>query len=205
MTGLETCRLLYGFKYFNMVQSIATTKGQRETFLHEVNIPEDEATQYSEIFHTNRMTFNALHELTKEDSSALGITVLGDIKNILWKAKASPTSSLNQAGSAKIFMKAPAAKLPQLNEDMTLPQFRKFKMDWDVFKRITNLPENQIHSQLYNACSESVQNSPVNTESDFFSLTEEKMIETLEKIVTKKCNPMVHRLHSRYIHQLQEE
>ena len=132
------------------------------------------------------MTFNALHELTKEDLSELGITVLGDIENILRKAKASSVSSLNQAGSANIFMKAPAAKLPQLNEDMTLPQFRKFKMDWDVFKRITNLPENQIHAQLYNACSESVQNSLVNTESDFFSLTEEKMIETLEKIVTKK-------------------
>ena len=84
-------------------------------------------------------------------------------------------------------MKAPAVKLPQLNEDMILPQFRKFKMDWDVFKRIKNLPGNQIHAQLYNACSESVQNNLVNTESDFFSLTEEKMIETLEKIVTKNA------------------
>ena len=83
-------------------------------------------------------------------------------------------------------MKAPAAKLCQFNEDITLAQFRKFKMDWGVFKRITNLPENQIHAQLYNACSESVQNSLVNTKSDFFFLTEEKMIETPEKIVTKK-------------------
>ena len=43
-----------------MAQSIATTKGQWETFFHEANIPEDEAKQYSEISHTNRMTFNAL-------------------------------------------------------------------------------------------------------------------------------------------------
>ena len=100
-------------------------------------------------------------------------------------------------------MKAPAAKLRQLNEDMTLPQFRMFKMDSVVF--ITNLPENQIHAQLYSACSESVQNSQANTESDFFSLTKEKIIETLEEIVRKKCNPMVHRLHFRCIHQLQEE
>ena len=88
---------------------------------------------------------------------------------------------------------------------MTSPQFRKFKMDWDVFKRITNLPESQIHAQLYNACSESVQNSLMHTESDFFSLTEEKMIEILEKIVTKQCNPTVHQLNFRSIHQLQEE
>ena len=188
-----------------MAQSIAATKGQWETFFHEANIPEDEAKQYSEIFYTNRMTFNALHELTKEDLSDLGIIVLGDIKNILRKAKASSASSQNQTGSSNIFIKAPAAKLPQLNEDMTLPQFRKFKMDWDVFKRITNLPESQIHAQLYNACSESVQNSLVSTKSDFFSLTEEKMMETLEKIVTKQCNPPVHWLHFRSVHQLQEE
>ena len=43
----------------------------------------------------------------------------------------------------------------------------------------------------------------MNTESDFFSSTEEKTIETLEKIVTKKCNPTVHWLH-RAINQLQE-
>ena len=83
-------------------------------------------------------------------------------------------------------MKAPAAKLPQFNEDMTLLQFREYKMDWDVFKRIT-FPENQIHAHLYNACNESVQNRIVNTESDFFSFTEEKMIETLGKIVTENA------------------
>ena len=65
-----------------MAQLIATTKGQWETFLREANIPEDEAKQYSEIFHTNRMTFNALHELTKEDLSILDIIVLGDIKTL---------------------------------------------------------------------------------------------------------------------------
>ena len=151
------------------------------------------------------MAFNTLHELTKEDLSDLGTKVLGDIKNVLTKAKESSTSSLNQVGSAKVFMKAPTVKLPQLNENMTLPQFRKSKMDCDVFKRITNLPENQIHAKLYNSCSESVHNSLVKTESDFFSLTEEKMTATLEKIVTKKCNRTVHRLRFRSIHQLQED
>ena len=79
-----------------MVQSIATTKGQWETFFREVNISEDEAKQYSEIFHTNQMMFNAFHELviTKEDLSDLhvGIIVLGDIKNIIFKKSKSKFS-----------------------------------------------------------------------------------------------------------------
>ena len=49
-----------------MAQPIATTKGQWETFFCEANIPEDEAKQYSEIFHTNQMTFNALHESSQK-------------------------------------------------------------------------------------------------------------------------------------------
>ena len=110
---------MYGHKYLNIAQLIAATKGQWEIFFLEANIPEDEAKQYSDIFHANRMTFSTLHELKKEDLSDLGITVLGDIKNILRKAKASSTSSLNQASSANVFMKTPAAKLSQLDENMT--------------------------------------------------------------------------------------
>ena len=84
------------------------------------------------------MTFNILHQLAKEDLSDLNITVLGDMKNILGKPKASSTSSMKQASSGNVFMKASAVKPPQLNDDMTLPQFRKSKQDWDVFKSTRN-------------------------------------------------------------------
>ena len=60
---------MYGLKYLNMAQSIATTKRQCEKFFCEANIPEDEAKQYSEMLHANPMTFSILHELTKEDPS----------------------------------------------------------------------------------------------------------------------------------------
>ena len=55
-------------------------------------------------------------------------------------------------------------------------------------------PKNQIHPQLYNTCDETVQNSLVNTVSDFFSLSKNELLDTLEAIVTKKSNPAVHRL-----------
>ena len=75
---------------------------------------------------------------------------------------------------------------------MMQPQFHKFHTDWNVFKCITNLPENQIHPQLYNTCDETVQNSHVNSVSDFFSLSENELLGTLEAIVTKNSNPAVH-------------
>ena len=74
---------------------------------------------------------------------------------------------------------------------MTHPQFCKFKTDWNVFKRITNIPDNQIHAviqQLWWFCP----NSLVNSVTDFFTLTEAQLLSTLKQIVTKKSNPAVH-------------
>ena len=54
---------------------------------------------------------------------------------------------------------------------MTLPQFTKFQMYWNVLKQITNITGHQINAQLYSRCDVNVQNSIINTVSDFlFSL-----------------------------------
>ena len=64
-------------------------------------------------------------------------------------------------------MKTPAAKLPQ---------------------------ESQIHAHLYNSCDDYVQTSLVNTAADFFTLSEDQLLTTLETIVTQHSNPAVHHL-----------
>ena len=76
---------------------------------------------------------------------------------------------------------------------MTLPQFRKFRMDW------------QINAQLYSCCNAHVQNSIVNTVSDFFTLSEGDLLNAIERIVTKCSNPSVHRLTFRSTLQLPNE
>ena len=54
---------------------------------------------------------------------------------------------------------------------MTLPQFRKFRMDWNDFKHITNTTGQHINAHLYSTCDAHVQDSIVNTVSDFFTLS----------------------------------
>ena len=81
-----------------------------------------------------------------------------------------------------------------LNMCMTNPQFHKFKTNWNVFKRITNILENQLHAQLYSSCDDYNHNSLVNYVTDFFNLTEEQLLSALETTVTKKSNPAVHHL-----------
>ena len=167
-------------------------------FFINAKIPPTEAERYATIFAENRITGTLLPELTKELLYDLGIKVLGDALAILQHAKHStqsvdpPPQDIPDLSSR---IKAPSAKLPQLTADMTLPQFRKFKIDWDVFKRITHISGTQIHAQLYSCCDEATQNSIVNTINDIFSVTEETLLKTIEEIVTKHSNPTVHRMH----------
>ena len=87
-----------------------------------------------------------------------------------------------------------AVKLPSITPNMAHPQFRKFAIDWTVYKKITRLPESEIASHLYSACDESVQNTLINSFPNFFELPEDEMLATIESVVTKRVNPAVHRM-----------
>ena len=67
-------------------------------------------------------------------------------------------------------------------------------MDWNLFKHITNITGQQINDQLYSSCDAHVQNSIVNTVSDFFTLSEGDLLNATERIATKCSNPSVYHL-----------
>lgn len=50
----------------------------------------------------------------------------------------------------------------------------------------------QIAAELYSLCDDSVQNSIVNTNGDFFTLSEQNMTQIIESIVTKYSSPTLH-------------
>ena len=52
----------------------------------------------------------------------------------------------------------------------------------------------QIPSQLYSSCDESVQNSIINTVKNFFSLAEADILREIKTVLTQKSNPSVHRM-----------
>ena len=47
------------------------------------------------------------------------------------------------------YMKAPAVKLPQLHSGMTSQHFRKFRINWEVFVRMTNMPSAQTLEKAF--------------------------------------------------------
>ena len=85
-------------------------------------------------------------------------------------------------------------KLPSITPDMTHPQYRKFMVDWSIYKSITTLPSSDVTAHLYSTCDISVQNSIINAVPGFLILDETSALEAIEKIVTRHINPAIHRM-----------
>ena len=55
-----------------------------------------------------------------------------------------------------------------------------------------NMPSSQVNIYLYNCADEAVQNSIINTHSNFFITDPNKLLDTIEVLVTQRSNPIVH-------------
>ena len=76
---------------------------------------------------------------------------------------------------------------------MTHLSFRKARVDWDVYKTITSIPDHDMIAHLYSACEASLQSSIINAKPDFLQLNEKDALDYIEHLVTKLANPTVHR------------
>ena len=103
------------------------------------------------------------------------ITILTHIKNHLQPTNNLPNQTSNTTTVNTNQPRETVAKStippPQLHADMTHPRFRKFKIDWDVYKQLTNIPATNIAAQLYHICDDALQHNVVNTIQNFFTCT----------------------------------
>ena len=131
--------------------------------MEAAGIPSADSTTYAHLLTENRISDH--HDLTREVLKDIGVTVVGDIINIL-KFSATPTSQTNSTtenprplSSHKLPTLSKPPPPPQIRAEMTHPEFRKLRIDWGVFKSLTALPTAQIAAQIYSNCDSNVQNS----------------------------------------------
>ena len=108
------------------------TEPEWKTFFTNAGIPETEATSYAQKFVTNRMTERTLPAISKQHLTDIGITVLDDVLSIIQHAT-TPTANTIQANISTPLVKPPSIKPPSIIAEMTNPQFRKAKIDWDIY------------------------------------------------------------------------
>ena len=136
---------------------------------------------------SEEITRDSLHMLDRMMLKEQGIKTMGDVLTMLKLTKeplVSPASHI----------KPLTAKLRQLSSEMMTQQLQKFRIDWDIFTRMTNLPTAQTNVQLCNCADEAVQNSIINTYPDFFDTSPNNLLDMLKVLVMRKSNPMVHQI-----------
>ena len=183
-----------------MAQPTETISAQA---LQDAGIDAQSSAIYAEKFAAESLTIASIDMLDKESLISLGITKLGHQIAIFKLGQQTPTNQ-SQSNNA-VSMKLPPAKAPLLMAEMTTQQFRKYRIDWEVFCDITGLPANKHHSQIYANAEEAVQTAIINTYPNFFDLASEELLDKIEQIVTHRSNPMVHRLNFSNLNQSSTE
>ena len=168
--------------YLNMALQ---SKEQWTVHFFNLNIPHDISEQYATIFYTNRMTEAVPIDATAAELHQLCIEVFGEIKTILYHAQSTNTNPKTSSTTNP----AHASSNHPCQYDTT--PILQILNQLDCLQWITNLPENQLQAQLYNACDDTVQNILVNNVSDFFALAKDNFLHTLEDIAAKKANPVL--------------
>ena len=118
----------------------------------DAGIEEKHAKKYAEAFANEGINQGNMALLDKESLEEMGVEKLGHKLAILqmWKEwNVRPVE-------ARRYNKVKPTRAPQSTAPMTDQQFRKFKIDWQVYTSLTNLPDHKQHVQLYNNSEESV-------------------------------------------------
>ena len=165
-----------------------------------MEIDAESAQDYAKLLIDNGITDKNIEMLDRKILTELGITKIGHQMSILKLGKNSACVSTESTS-----VKSMSAKAPQLISEMTSQQFRKFKIDWQVFCEISNLPKGKYHVQLYSNAEESVQTELITTYPDYFSLDINTLMDCIEKVVTQRENPMIHRVSFANINQEETE
>ena len=160
------------------------TSDDWECFFIEVGISADSAKTHATKFADEKLTIESLQMLDRSLLKELRVTLMGEALCILKQAKEATTQSTH--------IQALAAKPPNLNIEMTPQQFRKFRIDWDVFTKMTNMPSSQFNIHLYNCADEAMQNAIINTHPNFFTTDPDKLLDMIEALVIQRSNSIVH-------------
>ena len=158
----------------------------------------EESQQYATSLVESQITEEELSELNHELLKEMNITVTGHRMKILKKAKGT-----NAEVPVSTKMIKSDIKLPHITMNCSPSQFRKFLIDWDIYKSEHHITGFKCNKLIYSACDEALQNSFINGVPGFLEISEEKLIQYIKDTATKLSNPTVYRLSFQRLDQLE--
>ena len=154
-----------------------------EAILIQAGIQPQSAQVFANAFEANKFSRDTLSMLDRDMLRELGVNVLGEALAIIKLGSTTPVTNAPCSTVRQQASSVPSAKPPKLSLDMTQQQFRKFRIDWDIFVQLTNLDMSKHNITMYNCADEGVQKYIINTIPSFFGETSEKLFDLLELII----------------------
>lgn len=123
------------------------------TYLKQAGLQDEHAATYAENFVNNEMLPESATELDRDVLDELGVKSIGHALAIMKLAKKMKgkedckegdyKTSINSTDPAiaaprPLAAKPPQAKPPQAKSEMSKPEYRKFVVDWQVYKSISS-------------------------------------------------------------------
>ena len=135
-------------------------------------IEDKSAKAYAKTFAGEKLTPDNLLVMDRDMLKEIGVTTMGDALTILQLGKKAQSSGDGDAKPkpSRNYACKMTVKMPTLHADMTSQQFRKFVVDWTVFRQITELPDDRVHAQLYSCADDDVQCALISTYPNFANL-----------------------------------
>ena len=145
------------------------------------------------------MTEDDLSELSHDLLMEMNITKPGHRTKILKNAKRIESAS--SSSSTKVIKCD--IKLPNITMQSSPSKFRKFLIDWKIYKSEHQLDGPKCNKLLYSACDTALQTSIINGLADFLETSEENLIAYIKNAATQQSNPTVYRLEFQKLDQLE--
>ena len=140
------------------------------------------------------MTEEDLSELSHELLIEMKISKPGHRTKILKKAKTV------EEKSTKIIKCD--IKLPTITKNSSPSKYRKFMVDWKIYKSEHQIVGSKCNKLLYSACDSALQSSIINGLTNFLETTEEILLNYIKEAATQESNSTVYRLEFQKLDQL---
>ena len=115
------------------------------TWLSDIILDEELNKQYATIMVESDFTEDVLSELSHELLLEMNIVKPGHRAKILKKAKTTEVSTSTKMVKSDV-------KLPSISKNCSPSQFRKFLIDWDIYKSEHLIRGSKCNNLLYSAC-----------------------------------------------------
>ena len=159
-------------------------------WLSDLPLSAEDITKYAKELTTAELTEDDLTDLTHEILDRMNISKPGHQIKILKKARLTITQTTSIESSPTI--RKSDIKLPNIAKCCSPSQFRKFLIDWSIYKSESHLVGPQCNKLLYCACDEALQTTIINGMPEFLNSSEDKLIEFIKHTVTQLSNPTVY-------------